>query len=239
MSPETKAAVEVGARFRRDTDGHQMTVALDQGLYRHLRFRGEGSWYWYDIITTPGLLTFNGDCGTWSFSRTEDMLEFFRSGTRHLPGDDFRINPGYWAEKLRGGLTGGRDLAKRYDEDVYLAHVKSRVEEHIEDCGWPEDVIADLRVCVDEELTGDYADYHSDEQAHTNLRDFRFTSTRGVSGSRETFDFEFHDTWEWDFRGYDWSFLWACHAIVTSIEQYDALKAAYTAAFGDPVVATA
>lgn len=39
--------------------------------------------------------------------------------------------------------------------------------------------------------------------------------------------FRFSDTWEWDLRGYDWSFLWACHAIVWGIARYD--EAARTA----------
>jgi hypothetical protein len=37
--------------------------------------------------------------------------------------------------------------------------------------------------------------------------------------------FRFHDTWEWNFRNYDWWFVWACHAILWGIRQYDAVKA--------------
>jgi hypothetical protein len=38
--------------------------------------------------------------------------------------------------------------------------------------------------------------------------------------------FRFEDVWDWDFRDYDWWFLWACHAIVWGIRQYDTAKAA-------------
>ena len=37
--------------------------------------------------------------------------------------------------------------------------------------------------------------------------------------------FQFHDAREWEFRDYDWWFVWACHAIVWGIAQYDAVKA--------------
>jgi hypothetical protein len=47
------------------------------------------------------------------------------------------------------------------------------------------------------------------------------------SGARAALDgfdhkgFQFYDTWEWDFRDYDWWFLWACQAIVWGIAQFD------------------
>ena len=37
--------------------------------------------------------------------------------------------------------------------------------------------------------------------------------------------FTFTDVWEWEFKDYHWWFLWACHAIVWGIAQYDAAKA--------------
>ena len=35
----------------------------------------------------------------------------------------------------------------------------------------------------------------------------------------------FDDVWEWDLTTWDWHFLWACHAIVWGIAQYDQHKA--------------
>jgi hypothetical protein len=55
-----------------------MAVNLDSGLYRHLSFRHpKRGFNWFEIITWPWGLTFNGDHGCWSFSRIEDMFEFF------------------------------------------------------------------------------------------------------------------------------------------------------------------
>src|SRR5690606_16251608 len=76
------------ARFVRDAAGLEFTVLHDEGLWRHLRYRApRPGLYWFDIITSPGLLTFNGDTGTFVFSRLPDMLEFFTGQY---------INPGYW-----------------------------------------------------------------------------------------------------------------------------------------------
>src|ERR1039457_99476 len=98
---EAEAARE---RFERDTAEHEMTVIHDDGLYRHLRFQKPGSWiYGYDIVTWPGYLAITGDAGEYMFARLPDMFEFFA-------GND-RINPQYWAEKLRGP---GYDTARIY-----------------------------------------------------------------------------------------------------------------------------
>lgn len=54
------------ARFAGDTAAHRMTVLLDQGLHRHVRFANPASrTSWFEIITVLGLLTINGDMGTW------------------------------------------------------------------------------------------------------------------------------------------------------------------------------
>ena len=94
----------IAERFARETAKHRMTVLHDDGLYRHLRFtemhlcndaewRTTNGFYWFDLITWPGSLTINGDCGTYTFSRITDMFEFFRG---------YGINPQYWAEKVQG-----------------------------------------------------------------------------------------------------------------------------------------
>jgi hypothetical protein len=50
------------------------------------------------------------------------------------------------------------------------------------------------------------------------LRDFKFKPDGGQR-------FEFADGWDWDLHDWEWSFLWACHAIAWGISQYDAHKA--------------
>jgi hypothetical protein len=91
-----QALKDAGERFKRDTEHHEMTVLHDDGLYRHLRFsRPDRSGYWFSLTTWPQKLTVNGDVGTYVFSRTEDMLEFFR-GSTCSGGPNF----GYWDEKV-------------------------------------------------------------------------------------------------------------------------------------------
>ncbi len=84
---------DIETRFKKDVSEHQMNVIKNEGVYRHLTFQKPGtSVYYFEIITTPGLLTINGDMGTYVFSRLHDMFEFF--------GDKQGINPSYWGEKL-------------------------------------------------------------------------------------------------------------------------------------------
>ena len=106
-------------RFTKDTEGFTLTIAHDDGLYRHMLFRAPeytfGS-YWFDLHTAPGTLTFRGDMGTWVFSRTEDMFSFFRV---HQDRPGYGINPSYWAEKVIA-----RD--RHGDTDEYDRHVLAR-----------------------------------------------------------------------------------------------------------------
>ena len=61
-----------------------------------------------------------------------------------------------------------------------------------------------------------------EDGARRALDDFTF-----LTGEAQ---FRFTDTWEWDFKDYDWTFLWACHAIQWGIGQYDAARVARTGA---------
>lgn len=189
---------EVAARFARDTAKHQMTVLHDDGLYRHLRFtsrpQGYGE-YWFDLITWPGRLAMCGDVGDdYVFSRLPDMFEFFRGKG---------INPHYWAEKLGGG----RRSVKSYSEDLLRQLVVERFVEDARYNGVPAGTGKALRTWV---LDEDLSDEHAARQV---LEDF----------AHKGYEFR-DDLWEWDFHDYDSSFLWACHAIVWGIAQYDAAR---------------
>lgn len=203
---------DIATRFTNDTAEHQMTVLHDDGLYRNLRFRSPAhGMYWFDLITTPGTLIFQGDGDSFVFSRIKDMFAFFR-------GPAGQINPSYWSEKL----TSGREQVKRYDQDLLQKHVEDLVAEIIEDeaeaAESPEECVMTglvdaVRAEIVDELTGDEAiDRDLVEQ-------FRYNPSHQTG--REEPDFEFTDTWEWDCRDYHWWFLWACHAIVWGISQYD------------------
>lgn len=46
--------------FLTDVDAHTLTIALDSGVHRHLKFRKPGdSNHWFDIVTWPGSLAIN------------------------------------------------------------------------------------------------------------------------------------------------------------------------------------
>jgi hypothetical protein len=189
---------EIARRFANETAEHVMTVAHDDGLYRHLKFRHTGKnysgYYWFDLITVPGALIFQGDGDSYIFRRDEDMFEFFR-------GRVGEINPHYWQEKV----VSGRDRIRTYDERVFRARV---LEEFTEACQWgvPRGTGRALREQI---LDDDYAELHYEQGARDALDRFEHDG------------FRFSDTCEWDFRDYDWWFLWACHALVWGIAYYD------------------
>lgn len=181
--------------FLADTDGHVMQVLHDDRLYRHLFFNAPGnSLYWYEIVTWPGALTVRGGMGTFTFSRTEDMFEFFTGGY---------INPGYWAEKIP---SESRDAAHRHDEGSVTRRVTSYWNEHKD--GFSTEQQETIWADIDMEILGATA---SDAIAtHHALTNF---NTEG---------FEFQNVWEWDFKDWSAQYLWSCHAIMAGIRQYKA-----------------
>jgi hypothetical protein len=79
--------------FLKDIANHQLEILLDNGVYRHLRFKANAnSWnMWFDVVTWPGFLAYSGDMGCFVFTRIADMFEFFRSNK----ADGLPINQGY------------------------------------------------------------------------------------------------------------------------------------------------
>lgn len=181
-------------RFRLDVANHVMTVLHNDGVYRHLLFRDKDSaLYWFEIITTPGQLTINGDMGCYVFARATDMFTWF--------GADRAINPEYWAQKLQAvsrweGVT-----------EFNSAAVGETVRDHLDDWlaehGETESMA--LRFAVEKDLLIEYEDADS---ARTALEDF------------EAFGHRFSDVWEFDFESYTVHYLWCCHAITWAIGRY-------------------
>lgn len=82
-------------QFLNDVKNHELTIHHNNGLFRHLTFQEHGTNdKHFNITTFPGYLIITGELGALVFSRCEDMFRFFRS-------DDLKINPDYWAEKIR------------------------------------------------------------------------------------------------------------------------------------------
>jgi hypothetical protein len=204
---------ESKARFTSDTTDHEMTVLHDDGLYRHVRFAEPGTgMYSFNLITWPGYLTICGDMPVTAltFRRLDDMFAFFRQAD---------INPGYWAEKL----CSGRDAATGYSEGKFRLLVDERVTDAVEADPELEPVDEDrpgLVAAVAAALEDEY-DPSYEETAREFLQ--RFTYDYTDSAARQQC-FQFRDTWEWDLTEYDWSFLWACHAIRWGVEQYTAAR---------------
>lgn len=195
------------AKSRRDWDfyskGLQLAVLHDDGLYRHLRFKGD-SFFWFELVTWPGHLYVGGDLQGYTFARIPDMFEFFGSGVSGVePG---RINPGYWAEKIVAG-----EPAREYSPEKFRAAVVSEFLQarHLFPKAMP--LWEQVR---DELLADDIADYR--EHAQAGLDNFSYCSA--VEGRR----FEFADWWEWDIKDWNIHYLRACWAIAWGIGQYRA-----------------
>ncbi|QIG58769.1 hypothetical protein SEA_DATBOI_105 [Gordonia phage DatBoi] len=175
------------------TAEHRMTILRHDGLYRHIRFAKPGTGIWrFDLITWPGHLVVTGDIEDFHFSRIEDMFQFFRS----RPG---YVNPGYWAEKLRGPVE-----VKKYSPELAKQMIVEDFMEQRHSLDHPtrvwralrREVLEDDYVMSDEALLRkDLARFQYDGHAYTDL-------------------------WEWDFRDYDFHYLVSLHAIVWGINQY-------------------
>ncbi|GAA4034052.1 hypothetical protein GCM10023063_17480 [Arthrobacter methylotrophus] len=185
------------SHFAADTAGHQMTVLLDQGLYRHLRFATPGnSIGWYELITTPNLLTINGDMGTFMFSRMEDMLRFFER-------PDGSINPGYWAEKIHASSG----PAAVYSAKVFTDTVRDAAIDQLD--GVDEALHGQALSVLEEEVLNYAAE--GEEEARSALDRFSHDLL------------ELTDTWEYNFTNHSFRYLWNLHAIVRGITRYRAL----------------
>lgn len=197
MSDESKALCD----FQRDTLNHTMQVHRDDGLYRHIEFSNRGSSvYRFDLITWPGYLTVCGDIGTWTFSRTADMFEFFS-------GKDLRINPRYWGEKLQMGAAGRRDeICMEFDEESFKSGLREWLAEYQEE----NDAAADITSTINELCEESYSHEHQACQA--------------------LFDSDIPNSYDLmeglTMKRYSHHYLWILHAIVWGIERYNASKQA-------------
>jgi len=208
-------ASDTATRFKNETANHVMTVLRDEGLYRHVRFQrvttdpetGQRKWssfYWFDLITWPGCLAINGDCGSFMFSRSTDMFEFFRIGGS--------VNPQYWAEKVCGETR-----VRSYSEDKFRRLVIEHFVDAVRGGGTPRG----LGKAVRAEILGS-DELYCEDGARQALAEFAYYRNERDRYSAKAPDFEFCDTWEWDLHDWDWQFLWCCHAIRWGISQYDA-----------------
>lgn len=213
-------------RFKKDAADHVMIIAHDDGLYRHLQFRNpDTSAYWFDVITAPGMLMFQGDGDAYVWRRVQDMFAFFR-------GPIGRINPWYWEEKL----VANQAQATRYDE----ALLRARIDEDVTEAVASNPALSGLAAAVQAEIfcESGLGDESNDLR---KVMEFRYwiNDVDGVGRYEYSTgeplwvpaappDFEFVDAWDWTVRDHHWWYLWACHAIVWGIAQYDVEKGTRT-----------
>lgn len=206
-------------QFLKDVSAHRMGLPLNEGIYRHLRFKQpDSSNMWFDIVTWPGFLTISGDMGTWTFSRLPDMFQFFRDSK-------LRINESYWAEKLQHGSCGGREGATVWDQDAFQDHLLGQLSHY----DFTPKKLAELTAAVKEEIfqrhDGDGAhmmrnaayeftyEFEEDRDGRGYLEKIR--SPRTV----EKFQFEGMDLPSG--MVYSYHFTWCLYAIVWGIAKYD------------------
>lgn len=164
-APVVDHYADSAARFARDTANHVMIVLHDDGLYRHLRFKAPGTGsYWFDLVTWPNRLSFSGGVDGYTFSREQDMFEFFRS---HRSAG-YSINPDYWSEKV----DAGREAVRAYSEDL----LRELISDHLDDVA--DNYAPGLRAAVEAELLSkdnhSGADLAYEDGARQVLADFSY-----------------------------------------------------------------
>lgn len=188
---------EVNIAFQQKLPKLRMEVKRDEGLYRHLSFRWDKSFGWFEIITWPGCLTIYGDYGTYVFSRLPDMFEFFHP----CPGDG--INPHYWAQKVRAEdrFSG----TERFCFDTARANFMNCIED------WPQPV-QDMAVEIIDDL---------EHGGSSDGSDF-YKAVFELDIEHEGRDYGIQDFHEFDNTQFTYAFLFSLHCIVGGIEMYKA-----------------
>lgn len=186
---------------------HEMTVMLDSGLYRHIRFKKPGTrMYYFDLTTWPGFLAITGDMGSYVFSRLEDMFQFFRIRTGG--SIDYR----YWAEKCEAS---DRDCGMTdWDEEAYVEWIDSMVEDTL---NHPYDVGSRSLSDFKEQIEALRGAQHDKDEAERALADFC--------------DSDWIDEIPYQyFEQPSYHLAWCLNAIRWGIEKYDEVKNGVTAA---------
>jgi hypothetical protein len=183
-------------RFSKDIENHELTINLDQGVFRDLTIkRPNTSSYYYNITTRPGLLMISGDMGCYVFERLSDMFKFFR-------GESDEINPCYWSEKIEAGEF------KRYSPEKARDALNQEFENWKECTDFDEEQIAEEKEYLDQIDTDDEFEFVDAIRNWVPNKD-------GV---------QLDDFWEYSTNDYTFHYIWCCYAIVHAIKLYDAVK---------------
>lgn len=191
-------------KFIRDITSHELHVIHDDGLHRHLRFnRADSMVMFFDIITWPGCLCYTGDMGTYVFRRLHDMFRFFRRSDGCEP---FKMDVGYWAEKLES--VDRCDGFEKFSASKFIAELRDHVGSVTED--WPEGRRASLLANIENNVIKRIEEGCEDIACQL-ARDFEYDGFR-------------FDDFEFSCREYTHRFMWCCHALQWAIATYDRSK---------------
>jgi len=198
-----------------------MEVLHSDWLYRNAIFSQEKNPnLWFELITWPHVLTIHGDMGTWTFSRVENMFDFFRCAKE----SQLRTNPSYWSEKLCGGVHGGSDQAKVWSEDLFRSDLMRRIKEDYGD--FSGNKMKELLMAVNEDILSRQGQWELVTAA--NEFSYEFEEDRDNRGYLERIESHrkarrFHLDSESipDGMTYSYHFLWCLYAIVWGIRQWD------------------
>lgn len=186
--------------FARQTENHVMEIRLNNNIYRHLYFKNPNLFaHWFEIVTFPGVLVYNGYHGCYCFSRINDMFEFFRNQNP---------NPCYWQEKILDRREGG------------LIYSGKEVQKHLHEV-W-QDFCEEHKGIWTKEEKQDYTREFEEEILDKCYCPEEFKAL----GCTELDSGFFFDPCELDPRIYSEQYLWACCAIPWAIAQFDKAQGA-------------
>jgi hypothetical protein len=191
-------------QFLDDVKTHELTVNLDQGVYRDLTVKNPNTVVMhYNITTRPGYLMITGDMGSFIFNRTEDMFSFFRS---ELP---YQINPGYWGEKVKSGVI------REFDIGTANSSLQELLTDYLNGLDLSD---ADDRSKSKQALDA-VNNFISENQGSS---EFDFWANINYWDENEAGGLDLSDFFEYPTTKATFNYIWCCYAIVHAIKLYDA-----------------
>lgn len=188
-------------KFMGEVKDHDLTIIYGNGLNRHITLSNKGSYNaHYDIVTWYNHLCIAGDYGTYVFSRTDDMFDFFWNDKSF---DELRINPGYWHAKMQADsrFEGAQKFSYKEFKRSVIWDFKSF---------WDGTKNKDARKECWEEL----------ESRVLNCGDENEQDCMRAACDFEYGEYSMQDFWETDCKKYTYQFIWCLYAIVYAIRRF-------------------
>jgi hypothetical protein len=202
---------KIKEEFLQTVSSHKMTVECDKGVHRCIHFANPDCFNgWFHLITWPGGLTIAGDYGAYSFTRINDMFQFFRSA-----GEQIQIKPDYWEQKLIS--TDRVSSHEKFSCEGNEFHIQEAYRNYAK-----EESCAEEREYARQELRSAFDSApESLEQLYDTLGGLENDSIRG----------ELSDAlYDISLTAYTTRFIWCLWAIVWGIREYDRATAGSKAA---------